>query len=199
MAGPFAAISEFYDRLVAEHGESHRASDYGSARSQQLKFDSLADVGDLSGRRVLDVGCGLAGFADHLGARYPGVEYVGIDLSPAAVAAARQARPHLDLRVANVLDVDERFDVVTANGIFYLLGSDAPILMRELVEHMWALAGEAVAFNSLSAWASERPEDEFHADPLETLAWCRELTPWVALRHDYLPHDFTVYLRREQP
>src|SRR6266511_289835 len=146
MADPFATIAEFYDGLVAEHGASHRASDYGSARSQQRKFEALADVGDLSGRRLLDVGCGLAGFADHLAARYPVVEYVGIDLSPAVIASARRERPHLDLRVANVLELDERFDIVTANGIFYLLGADAPALMRRLVEHMWSLAGEAVAF-----------------------------------------------------
>lgn len=195
---PFPEIAAFFDGLVEEHGTSYLASDYGSERSRQRRFDVIAGLGDFSGRRVLDVGCGLASFADYLAERFAGVEYVGIDLSPRTIEQARELRPHLDLRVANALDLDERFDLVTANGIFYLLGDEAPALMRRIVEHVWELAGEAVAFSSLSTWAPghSRNEGEFHADPLATLAWCRELTPHVALRHDYLPHDFTIYLRR---
>jgi SAM-dependent methyltransferase len=195
---PFARIAGYYDALVERHGDSPHASDYGSARSQAAKFAALADVSDLRGKRVLDVGCGLATFADHLAARYPGCEYVGLDLSPRTIALARRLRPHLDLRCGNLLELagDERFDVVTANGIFYLLGDDAPALMRELVGRMWALADEAVAFNSLSTWAPDRAEGEFQADPLETVAFCRELSPRVVLRHDYLPHDFTVHVHR---
>jgi hypothetical protein len=98
--------------------------------------------------------------------------------------------------VANLaaLPADRQYDVVTANGIFYLLGGDALRLMRELVTCMFALARRAVTFNSLSAWAGDQTAGEYYADPLETVAFCRTLTPWVALRHDYHPRDFTVYL-----
>jgi hypothetical protein len=34
----------------------------------------------------------------------------------------------------------------------------------------------------------------YDAESLLTLNSCRQLTPWVALRHDYHPRDFTVYL-----
>jgi hypothetical protein len=40
---------------------------------------------------------------------------------------------------------------------------------------------------------------EFYADPVEIVRFCRSLTPWVVLRHDYLAHDFTVYLYRDRP
>ena len=33
--------------------------------------------------------------------------------------------------------------------------------------------------------------------PLHVLAFCRTLTSRVTLRHDYLEHDFTVYLYRD--
>jgi SAM-dependent methyltransferase len=193
----FAEIGRFFDRLLAEHGPTHLASDYGSEESRTRRFAVLSAAGDLSGRRVLDVGCGLAPLADFLAARHGHVDYDGVDLSAQTIATARQLRPHLDLRAGNVLDVDERFDVVIANGVFYLLGDEAPALMRRIVRHMWGLARELVVFSSLSTWAPAGVENEYRADPLETLAWCRELSPLVALRHDYLPHDFTIYLRRE--
>jgi hypothetical protein len=94
--------------------------------------------------------------------------------------------------------VREQHDIVSANGIFYLLGAEAPRLMRQLVEAMFARCHEAVIFNSLSTWASVHDAGEFYADPLETLAWCREISPWVMLRHDYLPHDFLIVIRREK-
>ena len=41
-------------------------------------------------------------------------------------------------------------------------------------------------------------EGEFYTDPLQTLAFCRTLTPWVTLRHDYHSRDFTIYMRKDQ-
>ena len=194
---PFDAIGAYYDRLVAEHGHSHRAADNGRAESQQIKFRVLSDVMPLAGKNVLDVGCGFADYADYLAQRFPGVGYTGVDLSQAMVNGAQRAHPGLAVRRLNILHDDPgRFDVVTANGIFYLLGAQAPDLMRDLVARMFALCREAVAFNSLSTWAPDPEASEFYADPAETLAFCRTLTPRVTLRHDYHTRDFTVYLYR---
>jgi SAM-dependent methyltransferase len=202
MSDDFERISSFYDELAAEHHTGPLALDYGSVASQLRRFAVLSQVVDFSGRRVLDVGCGLADYADYLQGRFADVEYEGIDLSPALIEHARERRPDLNLRVANVLDdeIEGPYDVVHALGIFYLLGDDAPEIMRRLIKRMWNLARVAVAISALSTWAPERYEQEFQADPAETLAFCRSLspTPWIVLRHDYMPHDFTLFLYREQ-
>jgi trans-aconitate methyltransferase len=195
----FAETAAFFDALVEQHGDDPRASDWGSDASQRLRFEAVAGVADLSGLRVLDVGCGVARLAGFLGERFSGVDYVGIDLSERAIETARRVHPGLDLRVANVLDLDparELFDVVIANGILYRLGTDDDAWT--LVERLWQLAGRAVAVTSLSAWAAESPAGELHLDPAETLSRARTLTPRATLRHDYLPHDFTLYLYREE-
>jgi SAM-dependent methyltransferase len=199
-AATFSRIADFYDRRVGAYGHDPRACDYGRVESQERKFRVLAEAADYAGRSVLDVGCGFADYAGYLEARHPGVRYDGVDLSPAMIARARQARPDLDLRVGNLLHepAEPTHDFVSANGIFYLLGAEAPALMPRLVAAMFARCREAVVFNSLSTWASVHEPGEFYADPLETVRWCRELSPWVTLRHDYLPHDFTVVIRRER-
>jgi predicted TPR repeat methyltransferase len=197
----FARIARYYDALVERHGHHYKACDYGRRESQQVKFRVLSEVMPLAGKRILDVGCGFADYADYLGSRYGHIFYTGIDLSRQMIEEARRVHPGVPLHVANVLDgtAQERFDVVTANGIFYLLGEDAPVLVRRLIQAMFTRASEAVAFNSLSTWAEERTPGEFHADPVEILEFCRRLTPWVTLRHDYLPRDFTMYLYRDRP
>ena len=117
------------------------------------------------------------------------------------VENARRLHPGLPIRVANVLDLaagggDFASDFVVASGIFAFLGVDAPTLARRLIDAMFGLARRAVAFNSLSAWTGDRSEGEYYADPLETAAYCRTLTPRLLVRTDYHPRDFTVALYR---
>lgn len=196
---PFSRITEYYNLLVDRHGHDPRACDYGRAESQLIKFKVLSEMLDYSGKSVLDVGCGFADYARFLEDRYEGVRYTGIDLSPRMIAEARKLRPDLDLRVGNVLaeEGSETFDVVIANGIFYLLREEAPSLMAEMVRRMFDLAKIALGFNTLSAWAPDPEPGEFHADPLDVLRLGRSLTSRLVLRHDYHSRDFTIYIYKK--
>jgi SAM-dependent methyltransferase len=192
-------IAAFYGGLIERHIEGPRASDYQSRETQQARFEILVQAMPLRGRRVLDVGCGFADFADYLLAHHGPLTYEGVDITPRMIEEARRLHPALSLRVLDILQEDPGgpYDVVTANGIFYLLGEDPEPDMRRLIRRMFQLSSNAVAFTSLSAWASRKEPGEFHADPLATVAFCRTLTPWVVLRHDYMPHDFTIYMYRD--
>lgn len=193
---PFSWISGYYDHLVNQYGHSPRACDYGRPQSQETKFRILSEVTDLSGQTILDVGCGFADYAAYLSDHFPDVRYRGVDLSSRMIESAKALHPELDLRLVNILrdTLNERFDVVSANGIFYLLGSGAEAMMKDLIRTMFSLADHALAFNSLSGWTEDPEAGEFYADPVETLLFCRKLTPWVTIRHDYHPRDFTIYM-----
>lgn len=195
----FLKIARFYTGLLERHGSSAAACDWASEESQQLRFCVLSEVMPLDNCKLLDVGCGLGSFADFLAKTAEKVSYVGIDISQPMVDAARIGHPDLDIRKVNILQdpLDESFDVVTASGIFYLLGQDHA-LMHHLISRMYELAGSALAFNSLSSWANAQESGELYADPLETLTFCRTLTPWVVLRHDYHSGDFTIYMYRDR-
>jgi SAM-dependent methyltransferase len=194
-------IAAFYGDLLERHAEGPQACDYRCRETQQARFEILCQVMPLRGRRVLDVGCGFADFADYLMARHGPLTYEGVDVTPRMVELARRRHPALSLRVLDILHEDPGgpYDLVTANGIFYLLGEDPEPHMQRLIARMYQLTSNAVAFTSLSAWASRKDPGEFYADPLATVEFCRTVTPWVVLRHDYLPQDFTIYLHRRAP
>ena len=198
--GRNARIAAYYDQLVARFGHDPRSCDYGRASSQIRKFDVLAQVMDLDSCSVLDVGCGFADFAGYLRDRFADIRYTGVDITPAMVASARELHPDLTIHQGDILaeDFGGPFDLVTANGIFYLMGDGAEELMRRIVARMFQLSRRAVAFNSLSTWAPDQEPGEFYADPAAILDFCRSLTPFVTVRHDYLRHDFTIFLYHEQ-
>ncbi len=192
-------IAAYYDDLVDRYGHDPRACDASGVESLQRRYRVLGDVMDLTGKRVLEVGCGFGDLGVHLRERYEGVVYRGVDLSPRMVEEGR-ATHGLDLRVSNVLDLDpaeERYDVVLAQGIFYLLDGDAESKMQELVRAMAALSVEATAFTAVSSWTPTPEPGEYYVDPVSLLAFCRTLTPFVTIRHDYHPGDVAAYLHHE--
>lgn len=195
----FTNIAAYFDGLVRQYGHDIRAIDYGRATTQTLKFSILCDGLDLAGRSVLDVGCGFADLSRYLAARNIDVAYRGIDISGEMIAAARALDPALPLLHGNILEADipeKSVDIVIATGVFYLLGPDAEALSRRLIERTFSIAREAVAFSTLSTWAPYVENGEHHSDPAALLDFCRNLTPHVALRHDYHPRDMTFFLYR---
>ena len=191
-------IADRFDHLSATRGDGPEASGYASRVEQRAGFRVLAETLPLTGRRILDVGCGLADFADYLTAHHSRVRYDGVDISPGVIAGARRRNPSLSLRVLDILEEDPGgpYDYVVASGVFHLLGEPGFDIMTALVSRMFALSRRAVAFTARSAWSYPQRPGEFHAEPFETLAFCRTLTPRVALRHDYSARDFAAFMYR---
>jgi SAM-dependent methyltransferase len=192
-----------YTRLLSEHGTaSVRSLDWGSRDGQDLRFRVLTEIGVQKGDAVLDVGCGLGDYYKWLKTHSCDVVYRGVDITTAMIDSCRQEYPGIDVEILNILDSPnglsplEQFDYVVASGVFAkrpLTGTD---YLQSFVSRMYELCRKGVAFNSLSSWAQDKQADEFYADPFETLAHCRRLTPWVLLRSDYHNRDFTIYMYR---
>lgn len=193
---------EHYRQLLTEYGRSYRALNWGSLEGQRLRFQILAGIGDLNGKSVLDVGCGLGDFAGWLREAGTLVEYTGLDITPELVSTAKELHPGFSFLQGDILDratlASRRFDYVFASGIFATYKEGGARWMESCLRQMWELAGEGIAFNALSSWSDGQEPAEYHADPLETLAFVSSLSRWVVLRHDYHPRDFTVYVLRSK-
>lgn len=68
----------------------------------------LQRIEEMGPRRVVDLGCGEGIVAQALLERVPGVEYLGVDLSPGAVQAARAMNPGAEFEVGSILDEPSR-------------------------------------------------------------------------------------------
>jgi magnesium-protoporphyrin O-methyltransferase len=103
---------------------------------------------DLSGRRVLDAGCGTGALAVEVARR--GAHVVAIDLSPTLIGLARERQPHqlgqgsIDFRVGDLLDPHlGDFDHVVAMDS--LIHYDTPDMVRVL-GHLAARTAHSMVF-----------------------------------------------------
>lgn len=200
MTGSDAArIASYYDALVNRYGYSPRAVDASSARSLEVRYATLAAVAPLAGKRVLEVGCGFGDLGAYIAARFDDVRYTGIDLSARMIEVGQRKHSELELLQADVLELEniEQFDVVLAQGIFYLLGDEAEEKMHALITKMFRITREAVACSAISAWGLHQDPNEFRVEPARLISFARSLTTSLVFRTDYHPSDLSLYLYKQ--
>jgi cyclopropane-fatty-acyl-phospholipid synthase len=94
------------------------------AEAQVAKLDLICRKLELEpGQRVLDIGCGWGGLAEHASRNY-GVEVLGITISREQQALARERCRDLPVRVElmDYRDVQGRFDRIVSVGMFEHVG-----------------------------------------------------------------------------
>ena len=78
---------------------------------------------------IVDIGCGLGYFTEHLKTKFPTADVRGVDISLAALAKASRRAPdcvfqHIDLKTRYPIDLGTQFDVVVALDCLYYFKED---------------------------------------------------------------------------
>ena len=75
-----ALVRAYHDHRIERFGiEASEALGWKNRDSQQHRFEELAQIGDLRGCSVLDVGCGHGDLYPYLQERHGEFHYTGID------------------------------------------------------------------------------------------------------------------------
>lgn len=189
---------DYFTTRVELFGESVEATDWGSRASQITRFEVLAGLGFQNDHSLLDVGCGQGELFGWLAARGLEPNYIGIDITPAMIGIARSRFPSARFEVMSASDAIKmgEMDFVVVSGIFYLRQHRPFDYLCETISGLYSLCQQGLAFNCLSSAFSVADGSEYRESPVKVFQFCRTLTPLVALRHDYHPGDFTIYMRK---
>jgi ubiquinone/menaquinone biosynthesis C-methylase UbiE len=121
-----------YDAVAKEYATANETAPYNALYERPAVIELL---GDVSGKRFLDVGCGAGPLAQWLVEN--GASVVGFDVSPAMVAIARErALPDTSFHVADLAEPlaflpDAAFDVAVGSLVMHYL-RDWVAPLREL-------------------------------------------------------------------
>lgn len=208
-----APYQEMVQRIGADRFE---ALLWSSRETQIARFRAAAEMFDLSGRIVVDAGCGHGDFAAYLVQRGIGyAAYVGLEALPDVLAVA-QSRGFPRAGFLNVDFVADRraFDRAVAQGAAAAPGAGTVIVFSgslntldqdaalPVLERAWRACTDGLVFNFLCRLPGLRGAVSWEASPVrkfdavEIVRWAIEHTPLVAYRQDYLEGtDGTVAMR----
>jgi 2-polyprenyl-3-methyl-5-hydroxy-6-metoxy-1,4-benzoquinol methylase len=195
-------VLDFYAERWREYGYDTRSLGIGSRESQEIRFEVLAQMGDLRNASILDVGCGFGDLHSFLERRGIPVRYAGLDIQPAFIEEARRRHPSDEFSCADVegFEPKEPPDYVFISGTFNVkFRKDQEAWVFRILKRLFEKSRHGVGINMLSTYydPGHFRDDMFYCRPEHALTQAHAITRWVTLRHDYLPHDFTLYLYRK--
>ena len=191
-------VLDFFRLHVRLFGDDWRSLGWHSRATQFKRFEVLSAIGSLAGTRVLDVGCGLGDLYVYFQSQQLDVDYTGFDILPDMVSRARLRFPDLRFEMHDVLQGigAETFDYILSSGAFNIdFGDNQRAIYRALWE-MYQACTRGVAINFLRRHHSNNDPIFFHYDADALRTYCETFCSRVAVRSDYLPNDFTLYLYR---
>jgi SAM-dependent methyltransferase len=193
------ALIRLYEDRYREMGRDVRTLGWKSIDDQVLRFEVLCDVGDMKDCEVADVGCGFADLYDYLQRRFGQTRYFGVDISPSLIEDIRRVRPTLDVQQADILApaYARTADYFVLSGALSYKLEDNLAFTKQMLTKMFGLCRRGVAANFLSSYVNYQHERNYYHRPEDVLSIAKQITPWVALRHDYPLWEFTIYLYRE--
>jgi SAM-dependent methyltransferase len=191
-------VISFFDRNLMLHKDGPEAVRW-TVPGQILHYESMLDIGPLEGKRILDFGCGIGGFYGFLRERGITVDYTGCDLNPTLIAHARKKYPGADFRVLDLdqQDLAEEFDYILLCGVFNLRVQGLDDLILRTLSKLYTRCRIGLAYNGISAHSPDKDYEIHYVMPEQLFTFAIQyLSPFVALRHDRMQYDFTLFVYR---
>jgi len=193
------AIIQLYESRFATMEYDPRTVGWKRKEDQFLRFKVLCEIGDLSGARICDVGCGFGDLLDYLHDHFSDFTYTGVDISPSLLKKASELHPDQNFQC---LDISENqpegiFDYFIISGAFSYRIENNIENTSNVLSRLFAQAQKGVTVNFLSKYVNFEREHNFHYSPEEMFTLGHRLTKWVKLKHDYPLWEFTLFLYKE--
>jgi SAM-dependent methyltransferase len=189
----------FYGMKLLRYDLPENQVGWRSRRTQEARFGALEGIGDLKGRRLLDLGCGLGCLYGWLKGRGWEGDYTGYDLLGSMVKRARKRFPEARFEARDLLadPPGATWDYVLINGIFNHRVADNWDWIGRTVSAAFARAERGLAMNLLNGEEDSSDPEMFYATPGELERRAREWSGGKAeMMRGYLHGDMTVYLRK---
>ena len=202
-------VAQLYEKSLSDHGLDSKSVGWKDEESQLLRFQKLVYVIDERASNgeeisVNDLGCGYGAMFRYLDA-IDGVrlgKYFGYDISDEMLNTAKGvvADPRAEFikgaRATNEADysfVSGTFNV-KLEASDEVWGEHVKAALLNLAEK----SRRGLAFNLLSTYVDWKQDHLYYADPFVFFDFCkRNLSPHVALLHDYPLYEWTIIVRKK--
>jgi SAM-dependent methyltransferase len=192
-------IRSYYEPKMAGNLPDYAKLGWENPEAQKLRFDAFLQNVNLSGKALLDVGCGLGNLLEYITELGIDARYTGVDILHMMIQCAEGKGLDGEFHCLDIFDnhpfKEESFDCIYASGIFNLdLGNNEEFFRSALCEFS-SLSKRYIAFNLLDTRSPGKETGYFYFTPagaveiIESLP-CRPKR--VQIVEQYLNNDFTI-------
>lgn len=190
-------LLSFYNYHWEKFGDRPEALRW-TPKGQLRRYHTFLDIApDLNGRTVLDYGCGTAGLYGFLKRRNIHVQYTGVDINENFINVAKIKYPECALKVMSIDEesLEGYFDYIFICGVFNLRVPGVQDDLRNSLVGLFKHCNKGLALNALSSHAPVKDPELNYTSPEGMVKFAIEnLSPSVALRHDLIENDFTLFV-----
>ena len=201
-------IIDHYEACLARYGDTNLGVDWPDKLDAEKRYCVMLEVvrENNAGLTLLDFGCGASHLYPYLQhSRFSGLEYHGLDASPAFCALSRNKYPENNYICLDVIAEPEKlgkFDYVVMNGVFTekrdLTFEEMFEYFKQVMRVVFPKVRCGLAFNVMAKAVDWERADLFHL-PTDALIFflVQELSRHFVIRNDYGLYEYTVYVYKE--
>jgi len=198
-----ASVVARYLERYAKHGIHVDALKSGGAAKQHIRHIVHASMFDLKNKHVLDVGCGIGMFYEYLKSLPNQIaSYTGLDIVEPFLEYDRAQFP--EARFDNVDIFLDPLDAYTPDIVFMSQvfnnkyeNTDNEEIAKEAMRRFFGIAKVGIAIDFMTSYVDYNEEGLHYFSPEMMFTFAKSLTRTVALRHDYVPFEFTLFLYKQ--
>ena len=190
------SIKNFYNKNITKYSENYKKNGWGSKVTQTKRFEIFYEIGNLSNSKIIDLGCGTADLKKFLKSKKIKFKYTGLENNEKMIEILKKNKiNYIKDSLFNLKKIKSNsYDYVFMSGAVNLPTKNHKKKIVELIRNSHRISKKATALNFLSTYSKKINENEFYFDPSMIFNVSKKLCSNVVLRHDYLPHDFTIIL-----
>ncbi len=192
-------LLSFYNFHLKKFGDRPEALRW-TPQGQLKRYHMLADIAparDLNNATVLDYGCGTGDFYKFLKRRGIHVKYTGVDINENFINLAKSKYPECTFKVMNADDdqFEGFYDYIFICGVFNLQVPGVDDDLKNALVTLFRHCNKGLALSALSSHTPIKDPELHFTSPGEMVKFSLEnLSPSIALRHDRIQYDFTLYV-----
>lgn len=191
-----------YGKRFREHGYSQQALGWGEKGKQDIRFQVLASYWDIQNKSILDIGAGFGDLFKFLGKDNIS-HYTGIELMPEFVEEGSKIfsdNTNFELIQGNFLEIDlsRSYDLAFISGLFnFKLDKGGNYeFITEVLTKCLSYCDEGIAANFITDRVEITDDLIFNSNPEKILSIALGLSKNIAVRNDYFPFEFSVYINK---
>jgi ubiquinone/menaquinone biosynthesis C-methylase UbiE len=179
-------LLDFYDRHLKDFGDRPEAVRW-TPEGQRRRFETLLEIaGDISGKNILDFGCGKGDFYGFMKEKGITASYCGIDINKNLIALAKRKFPEAEFLEIDIddMDINREFDSIFICGVFNLRIAGIEESVKDILLKLSRICRKGLYANFLTYYVPQRTVELFYVKPEEILQFIlNNISRSVVLRH----------------